>query len=218
MTHHTRQGIAVLIWIVFLWSSVSPPLIRNGLAEQSAAPTISDLIYALQNPDPIIRRGATVALGGFGTAAIPALIKALQDRDPDVRHQAAFALERMGARTEVIPALTDALQASDPGVRHAAAVALGRIGAKVEAAIPVLIEALQDPDPNSRRGAAEALGKVDAKAEAVSCSRPLREDTNVDPFREIDQALDRVAAQLLPPAFSHAVSDKDLCDAYFSSE
>jgi HEAT repeat protein len=127
MTHRTIQGAAVLIWIISQCISVSPLLMRSGLAGQSADPTVSDLINALQNPDFIVRRGAAGALGRIGAAkteVVPALINALRDPHPDVRREAAFALEKMGAKAEVIPVLTDALRDPDPYVRSAAAVAL----------------------------------------------------------------------------------------------
>src|SRR5262249_8012371 len=56
------------------------------------------------------------------------------------------------------------------------------------------------------------------RAGPLSCESPLREDANVDPFSQVDQAFDRVPAQPIPPPFSHAVSDEDLRDAGFPSK
>src|SRR6266705_5092050 len=57
-----------------------------------------------------------------------------------------------------------------------------------------------------------------ATLEGSSCSRPLREDSDVDSFGEIDEALDRVAAQPVPETCPRAVSDEDLCNTDFPSE
>jgi HEAT repeat protein len=62
-------------------------------------------IYALTNPDPIIRARAVQDLRGV-KAGIPSLIKALRDPDDSVRKQAAQSLGCKGfPSTEVVPAL-----------------------------------------------------------------------------------------------------------------
>lgn len=96
MTRHTRQEIVGLIGIIYLCLSVGPFLTSRGVAEQHTDTTVSDLIAALKDPDPVVRQGVSAALGGMGAkaaAAIPAFIEALKDPEPDVRRNAATALE-----------------------------------------------------------------------------------------------------------------------------
>jgi len=106
-------------------------LTSHGLAGQHADTTVPDLIAALKDPNPVVRRGGAITLGGL-------------------RAQAAAA----------VPALIEALQDPTPPVREAAAYALGSIGAQAQAAIPALIAAIKDPEPDVRAGAAEALVRL----------------------------------------------------------
>jgi HEAT repeat protein len=114
MTHHTMRGAIGLIEIMFLCLSVLPFLTTSGFAGQPADTTVSDLIDALKDPDPVIRQGVTTALGGLGPKAAPAgpaLIDALNDQDPSVRQLAARALGDIGPQAEAaVPALIDALK------------------------------------------------------------------------------------------------------------
>ena len=87
---------------------------------------------------------AARSLGRIGSAAVPELILALQDPNPLLRRQAATVLARIGpeARTAV-PALTALLNDPDEQVRKSAAYALGQIGPAAAEAVPVLMEVIR---------------------------------------------------------------------------
>lgn len=94
------------------------------------------------------------------------LVRALADRAPDVRRAAALALGRGGAADpHTIRAITSLLHDDrDPTVRQAAADALGSLEEAGEPAVPVLIAALRDRAPSVRASAAGALGEIGASS------------------------------------------------------
>jgi HEAT repeat protein len=66
--------------------------------EKVGAAAVPDLIAALSNGDPRIRRGAADALGRIGEStkeAVPQLIELLKDSDENVRHVAAEDLDKL---------------------------------------------------------------------------------------------------------------------------
>lgn len=92
---------------------------------------------------------AADALGRIGPAAIPQLVIALRDQDPQVRKEAARALARMGAEAApALQDLIVALKDADESVRRSAAQAIGQIGPAAKDAIPALVEALRDHPPS----------------------------------------------------------------------
>src|SRR5207249_1778552 len=102
------------------------------------------------DPDPLIRRWATAALGEIGPtapAAIPALIDVLADADMKNRALAMVALGKMGARA--VPRLIEALQHADATVRRCAARTLARCSRGGDS-VPALVGLLRDPDPQVR--------------------------------------------------------------------
>jgi HEAT repeat protein len=170
---------------MYLCLSVWPFLTSRGLAEEHADTKVSDLIAALKDPDPIVRQGVAITLGGLrklAAAAVPALIKALQDPEPTVRQNAAAALGMIGTQPQdVIPALIAAIKDSHPEVRRSAASALGRIHMTPSAplglvvrgknpdpsALPALIAAMKDPNPDVRRSAADSLGLLGVQSKTA---------------------------------------------------
>jgi HEAT repeat protein len=93
--------------------------------------------------------------------ALPDLIQALEDADPQVRRNAAKAVGRAGASAApVAPALVAALRDPEPDVAAAAATALGKIGPGAAGAAPALLEALHHPNTEVRAHAAEALSML----------------------------------------------------------
>lgn len=159
----TRQGIAVLVGLMYLCVSGSALLISRDLAAQPNNPSdsVPALIEALTDAEPRVRRAAARALGRMGPAAssaIPALIDALQDADPPVRGAAA---------SSTIPTLTDALQDADPGVRRAAADTLARIALTVQDARAThLISSLK-----AARNALLALAEPAVRDQAATVGR-----------------------------------------------
>jgi HEAT repeat protein len=94
----------------------------------------------------------------------PELVAALSDPDPEVRRRAAtFLPYRLGSRT-VIPALVRAMTDPEPWVRLGAVRRLGSIGLPAEEALPALRRATEDPEDQIRRDAATAIRSIEAKA------------------------------------------------------
>ena len=91
---------------------------------------------------------AAEALSQIGPQAVPELIFALQSPDPKVRRQAADVLARMGPDgKEAVPELTRLLDDEDEATRKMAARALGRIGPDAAPAVPALMRTLLQPQP-----------------------------------------------------------------------
>jgi HEAT repeat protein len=155
MTHHSIQGIVGLIGLIYLCLTGLPFLTSRGVAEQQADTTVSDLMDALKDQDPVIRQGVATALGGLGAkaaTAVPALIEALKDRESSPRSQSARALGAIGAPAEAaIPALIAALKDQDPSVLLSIANALEMIAI-----------ALQDAE------ATATIGPLNAARDALS--------------------------------------------------
>ena len=88
----------------------------------------TEVMAALQAPDPGGRAEAVRQLAEAGTRAVASLAAALEDPEPLVRTEAAHALGRLRA-TECLDALAACLRDPDPTVRLAASAALQRITA-----------------------------------------------------------------------------------------
>ncbi|MHB8184296.1 MAG: HEAT repeat domain-containing protein, partial [Candidatus Desulforudaceae bacterium] len=100
------------------------------------------ILPAADDPDPILRREACLALGGFGREALAILLKALNDPDSQVAAAAARGLGQTG-QTDAVPALFQALQSSGTDIRAAVGQALGAFpGAGAE---KQLLDRLQAP-------------------------------------------------------------------------
>ena len=81
---------------------------------------IEQLVQALVDASPKVRRSAAQALGETGSAsATGALVRELLDGESDIRSEAAEALGRLG-HAEGIDPLIDALEDGDPRVRISA--------------------------------------------------------------------------------------------------
>lgn len=94
------------------------------------------------------QHAAADALGRIGPPAVPDLIQALRNRDPAVRKQAAEVLARMGSDAQpAVPDLIRLLDDEDESIRKEAARTLGRIGPAAAAAVPALMRTLLQPDP-----------------------------------------------------------------------
>jgi HEAT repeat protein/outer membrane protein assembly factor BamB len=154
----------------------------------AAALAIPELIQALKDPDPGVRRAAAKAIGSIGPpAAIPAtdqLITSFVHGVPNVRIAAATALGAIGpAASNALPALRAARQ--DPAVRAevewaVSKITTGRSSTAAHAASPA-------PPPNSRPSALAMPvirpgewpmlgGQPDRNAVRANASPPLRWD------------------------------------------
>jgi D-arabinan exo alpha-(1,3)/(1,5)-arabinofuranosidase (non-reducing end) len=124
-----------------------------GEARAPRVPTgrVPELAAALDNPDPVERGLAALALKNAGTAALPALerlVAKLGDAEANVRMMSASAIAAIGpAAAPAVPALIAAAKA--PGeevpVLRAVASALGAIGKQAAPALPVLEELAKIP-------------------------------------------------------------------------
>jgi hypothetical protein len=119
---------------------------------------------ALDDPDPVIRGLAAVALRDAAGAALPALdrlIARLRDPDENVRLMSAEAIARQGkAAARAVPALMAACEL--PGehvhVQRSVATALGAIGPEAAAALPCLRKL--EAAPRVRWAAAAAIRRI----------------------------------------------------------
>ncbi len=115
---------------------------------------LADLLAALADPDPSVRRRGCELAAGRPDLDISA---SLADRDPSVAEMAAWAVGEQGSSTSVPALMAMASIASghpEPLCREAALAALGAIGDP--AGLPAVLGALEDK-PAVRRRAAVAL-------------------------------------------------------------
>lgn len=128
---------------------------------------INLLVEQIAAADPMLRKGAIVALGTLGSVTedvILALARALQDPNEEVSREACFALFMQKADSKpAIPHLIQALQHEDLIVRRLAAATLALIGADAEVASTELSKLEQDTDPILRAWVTEALGAIGRK-------------------------------------------------------
>ncbi len=161
------------------WIRVADGDLEQGLNAHTARTATSEKlrIAAIQ---------AISAFGPNAAAALPDLIKALKDSDPDVRRFAAMAIGLIGPPAgAAVPELILLLQQSvkprrttisadsaiglrqPMTIQYMAAKALGKIGPEARAAVPYLIKLLDDRDMMLRWAAAGALGEIGPRDPAV---------------------------------------------------
>jgi HEAT repeat protein len=125
-----------------------------GALERRGALLVADVVAALADPEPSVRRRACELAAGFPDLD---LSSSLADPDPSVVEMAAWALGEQGS-SGAVPALSAvAAMASghrEPLCREAAVAALGAIGDP--AGLAAVLAALDDK-PAIRRRAAVAL-------------------------------------------------------------
>jgi hypothetical protein len=160
-----------------------PDVVRAiGAFGGDAAPAVSEVAAALNDPNSQVRSAAAWALsqiGPKGAAAVPALAKALSDSSPRVQGLAAIALKEMGAiAAPAVPDLVGALSDPVAYVRAAAANALGAIGPAARAAVHPLAARLLAKDEQGLvlGSVATALGDIgpDAKDALPALQQALK--------------------------------------------
>ncbi|MEK7270586.1 MAG: HEAT repeat domain-containing protein [Planctomycetota bacterium] len=134
---------------------------------QKIGPTaIPDILPALQDREPLIRRIALGVLASYGPKALPALAeirKALQDEDADVRNAAIRALGGIGAdAASAVPDLLSMLE--NDAMRPAAYSAMMRMG---PGAVDALIQGTKDSRPGVRLGAVRGLGMFRTREDEI---------------------------------------------------
>lgn len=99
-----------------------------ALGRSGSPLAIEQLIQALADASPVVRRSAARALGETGSAeATESLVRELLDGESDIRSEAAEALGRLGHPGGMDP-LIDSLDDVDPRVRISAIRGLSEIG------------------------------------------------------------------------------------------
>jgi HEAT repeat protein len=170
-------------------------LVREGLVDEAGAVRASalgalarmgrlgaaEVIAALTDDEPAVRRRACEVAAGLGPAADPGvgqgLINALSDDEVLVVESACAALGELGAGPGLasVTGLTEVAQGhSDPLCREAAVAALGSIGDP--AGLPTILAAMNDK-PTVRRRAVLALAPFTGPAveEALTKARSDRD-------------------------------------------
>lgn len=163
---------------------------------------LAEMIHALSDPDPAVRRTVAKILGQRGEPrAASALVASLSDPDPSVRASAVRSLG-MVHRPEYREAVEAVLDDPDPRVREHAAWALWAIGDP--RSTPALVARSGDPAPEVRWTVAAALGRSGGPA-ASAALQLLLSDPNDRVRREVVLALgasdDPSVSALLRPCF-----------------
>jgi HEAT repeat protein len=167
-----------------------------GKIGKDAAPAAPDVVAALSDGDPLVRRVAVRVIGEM-TPDVAGVIPALVALFPDV--EAIRAVARFGPRgSDGAPSLRALFTHEDPTVRWQAVRAIGKIGEPALAAMPELIRlTASDPDPLVREHAAEALGDIGpAAAEGI----PALVKALHDPIARVRRDAVRALGQMGPAA------------------
>jgi HEAT repeat protein len=129
-----------------------------GALQRMSRLSAADVENALSDPAPVVRRRACDVSAAISMTKV---IVALRDADPLVVEAACFAIGERGADPQglAVPGLAQvATSHSDPLCREAAVAALGAIGH--QDGLPVILAALSDK-PAIRRRAVIALAPFD---------------------------------------------------------
>ena len=132
-------------------------VVRQIRAAGDPAPLLDQLVAALEDPAPRVRRQMAHALSKIGDpVAVPALAPLVAGTDAEVAAKAAFALGQIGGHA-AIAALAGYLGRGPAQVRAAVVAALGGLG---PTAVAPVIARLGDDSPSTRADAAEVLGAL----------------------------------------------------------
>lgn len=146
------------------------------MGNQGLSLASSELISALHDPSPRVRRQAATALGSLGDlVAVPELIHQLHEHPDLVEEETVEALGALGD-PQALPELINLLQSPRPLLRRASARAISMIpGATADQdAINALVSAAEDSrDPDLRRAALQALRNLEAPTIAATVSHAL---------------------------------------------
>ena len=170
-----------------------------------------DLVAALDDPDPLVRRVAIRAVAELAPD-VPGAVPALAARFPDV--EAIRAVAKFGrAGGEAVPALVKLFAHADPEVRWQSVRAIGKIGEPALAAVPELMRlTAEDPAWQVREHAAEALGDIGPAAIAgLPALVKALHDPNARVRRDAVRSLGQMgpAAKLALPEVRAANQDPD---------
>lgn len=167
----------------------------ESLGENNSSVAVPNLLAALGDPQPEVRRAAAWALSKIGQQAliapmvVPGLFEVLYSEDPAVREAAIMALGPI-KHADVPNALLWALGDPDQGVREAAADALGNLGRET---IDVLVGALNHEHPGVRAAITMALVKIARHYSKADLATPAL----IERLRDYDPEVRRIAAEAL---------------------
>ena len=146
------------------------------MADKGLSLASSELIAALHDPSPRVRRQAASALGRLGdAAAVPELLHQLELHPDIVEEETVHALGELGDLS-AIPELVKLLKSPRPMLRRSSARAIAKIpGAEhSEQAITELFIAAGDThDPDLRRAALQALRYLEPPGLGATVSEAL---------------------------------------------
>lgn len=135
-----------------------------------------EVLEALRDPSPSVRREATLAVATFGDKRAAALLLEHMQQHPElIEEETVEALGQLGD-AETVPALIELLDSPRALIRRAAAKALGSTGEP--SAIPALTLAARAPgDSDLRRAAIQSLRKLDATEASEAICEALYDDS-----------------------------------------
>jgi HEAT repeat protein len=195
-----------------LLQSLGTPSMRRGAVRALAlmgGARCAPLADLLDDPDPVVRRGAAEGLARCATPEIQERIVRAVRTEQHAEARLAL-LEALGtaAGDEAVALLEPLRHDAPPGLRFALVRAFGHT--RSPAAVPPLLDALVDPVPEIRTAALQALGEVGDTQGA----RPVAEfldsaDSDVrlaaaTALRDISstEILDRLVAALADPSWA----------------
>jgi MFS family permease len=163
------------------------------VGEEGTTLASDDIIKALHDPLPRVRRQAAAALPRLrDPRATAELIHQIEDHPDLLEEETIWALGMLGD-PKAMPALIKTLESPRPLIRRAAANALGRIGSGGDHAVThALNRAAADPnDPDLRRAALQALRWLSSQdSDDVIC------DAVLDPLPSVRIAAAEAVAEL----------------------
>ncbi|MCS7223815.1 MAG: HEAT repeat domain-containing protein [Armatimonadetes bacterium] len=145
----------------------APPYLREVLPYLTAG---------LDDPEPLVRRGAVQGLTSLGPWALQALAQVQKEGSPQAKAEAARALRYICESFR-----RDLRESTDRLVRRDMARYLSEL--RYRPAIPDLIEKLQDPDPEVKAACAYALGRLQAREALRRLSELLKNQKEEMPTR-----------------------------------
>ena len=176
------------------------------IADTSAAIPSRDLIRALDDPNPVVRRYCAVALGRRREeAAIKPLFRLLQDDDWFVRAEAAAALGNIGD-PRAAGWLVQLLNDGDAYVRLCAATALRDVVGPSNRAL--LLQAFARAEPAVRKEIAIALARL-AEMQSLDVLIVAGMTNDVATRRRVAEALGDYPLPAVTNALATLMTDKD---------
>lgn len=149
-----------------------------------------EIVKALQDPSPQVRRQAASALASLKDPdAAAALIREIEERPDLVEEETVHALGAIGGQGAVKP-LINLLESPRSLLRRAAAKALGHLGSP-EATDALIAAAAEVDDPDLRRSSIQALRTLGAREAAQVIS-----DALFDPHPSVRIAAAEAAAEM----------------------